>query len=159
MPDSTYALTALRNELVELELVRKPSIPGAQPAMHVEPRGGAPAPGDREGAETTGELVVTLRLGGDVVRDTFNTGRALTSVDVVYRSSTTAGLKAGRALDAAVRALLTGNATYGIGLTLDAGGPNPLHVIQASMFAGLGPVADVDGVRTERASYLLEYLA
>jgi len=158
MPDSTVLLTALRNDLVTLGLVRRPADAGTAPPMHVEPRDGAPGPGGREGLETTGDLVVTLRLAGELGEGAFDAYRRRASFDVIYRSSSTAGLKAGRALDNAIRSRLTGGATYGVGVILDPAG-TPVHILQAVVFAGLSPVADTDGIRTERAAYVLEALA
>jgi len=168
MPDTTYIVTALRNELELAGLIRRsttagPGVPAGPPPALIEPAGGAPGPGDRfderanTDTETAGELVVTLRLSGDLAEGPFDSYRRRTVIDVIYRSSTTTGLKASRALDAAIRARLVERPDYGFGFTI--GGPTPLFVLQASIFGGLGPVSDEDGVRTELAKYALEVLA
>lgn len=162
MPDTTYIITALRNELEVAGLVRRtgtagPGVPAGAPPAHIEPPGGAPAPGERDDPETSGELVVTLRLSGDLAEGPFDAYRRRTVIDVVYRSTTTTGLKAGRALDQAIRGRLVNRPDYGFGFTI--GAATPLFVLQASIFGGIGPVSDVDGVRTELAKYALEVLA
>lgn len=159
MPDSTRVLTALRNELVTAGLVRRPATAGALPPAFVEPEGGAPAPKEREAPETDGELVVTLRLSGELGEAPFDAYRRRVVIDVIYRSSSNLGLITGRGLDAAIRRRLVERADYGIGYTLDAAGTHPTQVLQAGIFGGLGPVSDVAGVRTELAKYALEVLA
>lgn len=155
---TTRLLTALRNELEGAALIRRPSTVGALPALHVEPRDGPPAPGEREAPETTGELVVTLRLSGELAEPARDAYRRRVVVDVIYRSIGTAGLIAGRALDAAIRARLV-ERDDPLGYTLDAGGTHPTFLLDAQVWGGLGPVADTAGVRTEQAKYLLEAFA
>lgn len=158
-PDSTAVLTALRDALLAAGLVRRPRDAGALPPLHIEPSGGAPAPHDRADAsdpaaqrETDNDLVVTLRFSGDVTPAPGPGARTrIVVADLIYRSEGTAALKAGRALDAAIGDLLAGPTTYGDGVQLPG-----LFIVQASVFAGLSPVSDVDGVRTERAAYALE---
>lgn len=158
MPDSTVVLTALRDTLVAAGLVRRPGTTNSTlPPIHVEPSGGAPAPGGREAPEDHPTLVVTLRLSGEVAQGPTMALRRIIVVDLVYRSRTTAGLKAGRALDAAVRDALVERSDYGVGLTI--GTTQPVQVLQATVFGGLGPVSDVEDVRTDRAAYALEVLA
>ncbi len=153
----TRALTALRNELVTRGLVRKPSVAGALPPMHVEPLDGPPAPGDREAPEDDGALVATIRLGSTIAEDPGSASyRRRVAIDLILRSSSTTGLMAGRRLDAAINAFLTGQASYGIGVSLDAGGPYSTQVLQAYQYAGIGPVDQDGGIHTDRASYVLE---
>jgi hypothetical protein len=157
--DSTRVLTAVRNELETAGLVRRPGNAGPLPALFIEPQGGPPAPGDRDAPETTGELVATLRLSGE------GPGRAgaayvrLFVLDLILRSSTTAGLIAGRTLDTAVRKRLVETSNYGVGKLLDGGGPMPTFALECYVYAGLGPVSDLDGVRTEQSKWGLEVLA
>jgi len=158
-PDSTVILTALRDAMLAAGLVRRGSAPGNLPPILVEPSGGAPAPHDRADAgdaaatrETDNDLVVTLRYAGDVTPAPGPSARTRVVIaDLIYRSQGTTALKAGRALDAAVADLLAGPTTYGQGVQLPG-----LFVVQASVWAGLSPVSDVDGIRTERAAYALE---
>lgn len=159
MPDSTAVLTAFRDELELADLIRRPSAAGPLPPMHVEPAKGPPAPGEREAPEDHPSLVVTLRLSTE---GSVRAGAAFIRTiiaDVIYRSTGTAGLKAGRALDAAIRARLVQTAGYGTGITLAEGTPTAMHVLELAVFGGLGPV-DIDGdVRTDQAKYSLEVLA
>lgn len=159
MTDTTLLLTAVRNELVTAELVRRPGVAGELPPMHVEPQGGPPAPGERDSPETDGDLVVTLRLSGELSEGPFNAYRRRAVLDVLYRSRGTGGLKAGRLLDAAIRDRIVKRADYGLGYTLDLGGPAATLVLEAGVFGGIGPVSELDGIRTERAAYLFECLA
>lgn len=156
----TRTLTALRNELVAEGIVRAPATAGPLPPAHVEPGDDEPpAPGDREAPEDDGLLVITLRLGSTVADDPAAMAwRRRLAVDVIYRSRTNRGLIAGRRVDAAIAARLTGPDTYGLGLHLDADGPYSTHVVQATTYGGIGPVSVDAGIRTERASYLLEVL-
>lgn len=159
MPDPNVTLTALRDELVAAGLVRRPGVAGPLPPLFVEPMGGPPAPGEREGSEAGDDLVATLRHSGELAAGFAGSGRRTIIAELTYRSRGTPGLKAGRELDAAIREALVERADYGLGLTLGASGPRPVLVLQASVFAGLGPVSDLEGVRTERAAYALETLA
>jgi hypothetical protein len=160
MTDPTRLLTAMRNELELAGLVRRPNTAASVlPPMHVEPSGGAPAPGERKAPETDGNLVATIRLGGDLSEGPFNSYRRRTVIDVFYRSTGTDGLKAGRALDAGIRARLVERADYAQGYTLDAGGPASTLILSASVFGGIGPLSDLNGVRTDLAKYVLEVLA
>lgn len=156
MPDSTRVLTALRNELETAGLIRRPNDAGALPPAHIEPEGGAPAPLEREAPEDDPTLAVTLRLSVDTPSAP---GRRLVGVDVIYRSRTTRGLMRARALDAAIRARLVDGSSYGQGYNLDAGGDAQTLAVEVSAFAGLGPVSELGGVRTERAGYTVEVLA
>lgn len=159
MPDSTRVLTALRNDLAGAAgLLRRPNdaTPSAAPPAHIEPEGGAPAPLEREAPEDDATLVVTLRLSADTPTAP---GRRAVGVDVIYRSRTTRGLMRARALDAAIRARLVDGSSYGQGITLDEGGPASTFALEVSAFAGIGPVSEEGGVRTERASYTVEVLA
>lgn len=158
MPLTTVndVLTALRNELVAAGIVRKPANAGALPPMHVEPRGGAPAPGEREAPEDDPDVVVTISLSGDLAEAPFAPTRR-TVVDVRYRSKGNTGLIKARKVDAAIRARLVNNASYGLGYLLDAAGAAPLLVLQASVFAGLGRISnDPDQGFDELAKYALE---
>jgi hypothetical protein len=120
---------------------------------------GPPAPGDREPPEDDANLVATIRLGSTIAEGPGDAAyRRTIAVDLILRSSSTIGLMAGRRLDAAVNALLTGQPTYGIGVALDAGGSSPVQVIQAVQYAGIGPVSQEDGIHTDRASYALQVL-
>lgn len=160
MPDSTAVLTALRNELERAPaLIRRPSVAGALPPMFVEPDAGPPAPGEREGTEAGALVVVTLRLSSEPGLAPGQAFVRIYIIDLIIRSITTAGLKQGRALDAAIRARLVERANYGTGVLLDEGGAGALFVHDLRVFAGLGPVLTAGGVRTEAAKYALEVLA
>lgn len=159
MPDSSAVLSALHGELQARGLVRRPSINGALPPAFVEPSGGPPAPGEREASESgmTGPatgLVVSLNAS-ELPEGPFDSHRRRVVVAFTYRSRGTDGLRAGRALDAAIRSAIVKRADYGLGILLNAGA-TPLFVRQAVTYGGLGPVSDLDGVRTERSSYVLE---
>ena len=151
-------LTALRNDLEAAGLIRRPANAGALPPMHVEPRDGPPAPGERESPEADGELVVTLRLSGEMPEAPRDAYRRRVVVDVIYRSAGTLGLMAGRDLDAAIRARLV-ERDDPLGFTLDAAGSLPTFVLDAQVWGGLGPVSNVAGVRTDQAKYMLEVFA
>lgn len=152
---STRLLSALRAELVTAGLVRRPSDAGALPPLFIEPIDGPPAPGEREAPETDGTLVVTARLSSELGEGPGDSWRRRIVVDLVYRSTGTAGIIAGRALDEAIRERLVHGADYGMGVLLDEAG-SPVRVLQFTVFGGIGPVAQEGGVRTELAKYLAE---
>ena len=158
MSGTTATLTALRNELEGRGLIRRPNTPGAAPPLFIEPAGGAPAPGEREGDEGGARLVVTARLSGEGPTRAGEGYRRLIIVDLIYRSTATLGLIEGRALDEAIVAALVGGSSYGTGLLLDESGPEPVLALEASVFAGLGPVSETGGVRTESSKLALEVL-
>lgn len=163
MPDTNAILTAFRDELVNLGLVRRASAGGTQstsggaPPCHVEPVA-APAPGERAGVEDDATLVVTIRLSGDLAAQPFAPSR-VTVADVIYRSKGTDGLKRARALDAAIRnAIVTGRPDYGLGWTM--GTTAPVEVLQSSLYGGLGPVSRDPGQgATDLAKYAFEVRA
>lgn len=165
MPITTNdVLTALRQEAVNAGLVRKPATVSALPPMFIEPEGGAPAPGEREGTENHATLMVTIELSSELAAPTFGAGTRTSIVAVHYRSKTTAGLQAARTLDDAIRSRVVGRPDYGLSWTMGAGAPAPLaaglYVLQAGVFAGLGPVSrDLGQGVHEVAKYSIETLA
>src|SRR5687767_10852594 len=102
MPDVNEVLTAVRDDLDAAGIIRKPRTAGALPPMHVEPRGGAVAPGDRPAPEDDPDLVVTLTLGGELGEGPLDRYRRRVVIDVRYRSKSTAGLKRARDTDQAI---------------------------------------------------------
>lgn len=159
MPDTSAVLTAFRDELRLADLVRRPGDAGPLPPAFVEPEGGAPAPGDREGNEGLGDVAVTLRLGSEAPEDPESRYRRRVTIDVIYRSRKTAGLKKARALDAAIRAAIVDRPDLGLGFMLGGGLGVGIFVLDTATFAGLSPVSEDAGVRTDRASYLIETYA
>lgn len=149
MPDAATVLSAFRDELVAAGLVRKASVAGPLQGppypMLVEPREGAPAPGELDdGLHDHDELVVSIFNGGGVspANGYEAASRRVTIVDVRYRSGqpapagAQAGLMAAMGLDAAIRALLVQPATnYGYGFML--GG---VFCHAATPFAEMGPL-------------------
>lgn len=156
MPDATAIATALREELIAAGIVRHPAddhAPGLAPLI-VEPRGGAPAPGDRDAPEDDPSLIVTLRLSGDMAETPLDRYRRRSVFDFYYRSKGTAGLQRGRAVDAAVRAHLTDRPDMGLGWEM--GTAHPVFVLSSQMFGGLGRVADTAEGADELAKYMIE---
>lgn len=151
-------LTAMRNDLEAAGLWRRPSAAGILPPVFIEPRAGPPAPGDQAAGAGAGELVVTLRLSGQMAEAQPVSYRRRVVVDVIYRSIGTGGLRAGRDLDDAIRARLV-ERDDPLGYTLDAGGDLPTFALDIQAWAGLGPLSDVAGVRTDLAKYLIEAFA
>lgn len=141
MADAAEILTAFREDLIELELVRRPSEAGPRPPMHVEPVEGAPGPGEREGIEDDAGLVVSLFNGGELGEGTGYEAaiRRRQVVDVRYRGKDNAAVRRIFALDAAIRAsLVTPARNYGYGFEL--GTAAPVFVHQAAVWGGLGPL-------------------
>lgn len=159
MPDASIVLTALRDELELAGLIRRPDNAGALPPAFVEPDDDAPAPGDREAPEDDTTLVVTIRLSGELSEPPFSSYRRRVVADVVYRSRTTRGLIRARALDAAIRARIVEQHDNAAGFMLGQGAAHATMVLQAGVYAGLSPVSNVNGTRTDRAAYVLEVLA
>lgn len=138
MPDNADILTAFREELIEAGLVRRPSEAGAEYPMHIEPRDGAPAPGEREAVEDHATLVVSIFASGELGETTYDAAtRRRLVIDVRYRSGSNAALREAMALDAAIRARLIRQATnYGYGFVM--GSAAPVYVHQAALFGGFG---------------------
>lgn len=157
MPDSSAIATALREELIAAGLVRHPSTPGALPPLIVQPRDGAPAPGDRDAPEDDPTLVVSLLFSGELGEAQLDGYRRRTVLDVRYRSVTTAGLKRAHALDAAIRNRLVNRPDLGLGWTM--GAANPIVVLSSSLFGGLSPITSGPEGTDEVAKYMFEVLA
>jgi hypothetical protein len=151
-------LTALRDELVNRGLVRRPSVAAPATPAHVEPLGGAPAPGDKAGVEDDPGLVLTLRMSGYTADAPYAPTRTVI-VDVLYRSRTTAGLKRGRDLDAAIVEAIVRRPDYGYGWLMgDVPGPG-LLVVSSAVYGGLGRIGiDETGTVDELAKYAFETL-
>lgn len=157
MPDNSAILTAFREELIAATLVRRPSDAGAGVPCHVEPLGGPPAPGEREGEEDHPTLVVTLLDAGTWGEDNYSAGgRRRMTVDVHSRAATSAALREAMALEAAiVGRLIRPETNYGYGFTL--GTAAALFCHQATPNGG-GPLGlSVRGVGYGRlAKWVLE---
>jgi hypothetical protein len=80
-------------------------------------------------------------------------------VDVLYRSRTTAGLKRGRDLDAAIVEAIVRRPDYGYGWLMgDVPGPG-LLVVSSAVYGGLGRIGiDETGTVDELAKYAFETL-
>lgn len=158
MTDPTAVLTAFREELIEADLVRRPSAAGARPPMHVEPIEGAVGPGDREGVEDDAELVVSIFAGGDLAEaDGYDAAtRRRTTIDVRYRSASSSALRRAFALDAAIRGrLIRPETNYGYGFEL--GSAAPVWAQAVGVWGGLGPLGRGKGVGFDHvAKYLVE---
>jgi hypothetical protein len=164
MADAAVILSVVRQELVNAGLVRPPSVAGALPPAHIEPVGGARAPGEGEPPTADPDLVVSLFYSGDIAPATYTDGRTGV-VDVRYRSRDNPALIRAYALDAAVRARLVdriglAEGRYGVGYFLGEGAPGRpagLFARQVSVFGGLSrlsasPAAGFDHV----AKYAVE---
>lgn len=158
MPDAAAILTAFREDLIALDLVRRPSDAGARPPMHVEPKEGAPGPGEREGIEDDPAVVLSIFNGGELGEGTGYEAalRRRAVVDVRYRAADNAAVRRVFALDAAIRAsLVTPARNYGYGFML--GTAAPVFVHQAAIWGGLGPLGRGRDVGFDFvAKYLLE---
>lgn len=132
MSSSTDVLGAFRNHLVALELMRKASVAGPLPPAIIEPRGGAPAPGEGEGTANDPDLIVTLRGGGEIPPGD-NGWLLQTTIDVRYR-----GLTAERImrLDADIVASLH----EGPGIRRRAWEMGGLFVLETGIWVGLTPL-------------------
>lgn len=170
MADVNRILTAFRDELVAAGIVRKPSVAGDLPPMHVEPPGGAPAPGDLSepkkpaddpaNVEHDAELVITVSLSGDLGEAPLDTYRRRSILDVRYRSRGTAGLQRARQVDDAIRRQIVTRPDYGLGWTMAAGQPSELEVLSTALWAGLGRIAATEASGyDELAKYMVEVKA
>lgn len=146
MADDDLILGAFRGELVDAGLVRRASddpaaFPGLPP-VHNEPIEGPPAPGEVEGKGNDPELILTLKLSGDLSELPFDAAVQRRAVlDVVYRSATASALRRAMTLDAAIRNRLIRSATnYGFGFILDPGG-HGLFCHEAAVWGGFSEVS------------------
>lgn len=158
MTSPNELLTALRVHLIEAEIVRHPdTVDDDLHPCFVEPHGGAPAPGDMTGAQNDDKLILSLMFSTTIAEGAFDTYRRRFAIDFRYRSRGTAGLKAGRDLDAAIRQELINRPDFGYGYTLAEGESAQLFVLQASEFGALSTLSmDDDDGRTENAKYVFE---
>ena len=79
-------LSAFRNYLVDQELVRIPSVAGDAHPLWLEPRDGAPAPGEGESAATIDdELVLSAFLAAPIPRGPFESELRTDVIDVWLR--------------------------------------------------------------------------
>jgi hypothetical protein len=154
MADVNQLATAIREELVAAGLVRRPDTVEDLPPLIIEPRGGAPAPGDRDAPEDHPDLVVTLTFSGDISELPRDTYRRRSVFDVRYRSKGTAGLQRAHALDAAIRGHLVNRNDFGLGWTM--GTDHPVFILSSQMFAGLGRIGSTAEGFDELAKYLFE---
>jgi hypothetical protein len=158
MPDVNAVLTALRDELVTVGLVRNTQTAGPLTPAMIEPAEDF-IPGEREGTENDDEVTLSIRLGGEAAEDAVTTYRRRVTIDLLYRSRHNTGLIRARALDAAIRSTLLDRADLGLGFMLGGPAGVGIYVLQAAGFAGLSPVSNIDGVRTDRSSIALEVYA
>ena len=146
MPD---LLRALSDHLVAEEVVRDPRTPGPLPPLWLNPRDGAPAPGEIEGSEGDADLVLSAFLGvrilGEPEQEAFLVHE---TVDVVIRSRTAPPLPVvEQALTAAV--------------AVDAGAPvgrrnwtmAGLEIVESVLWRGLQPLDSSDQGYTAEVSY------
>lgn len=165
MPSAPDVLKALRRELVAAGVVREPDNAGLVatpelPPLILEPRGGPPAPGEREAPEDDLNLIVTARHSGDFAEGNVDARfRRRVVVDLVYRSVGNAGLQRAPQVHALVEAAIVRRIDLGLGFVMGSGSPNALYVISAGILAGLGRVAQsVDGT-TDVAKLVFEVYA
>lgn len=146
--DPARVLTAFREELIAAGVARRPSGPGSNTTnapypFVIEPREGAPAPGELSDEENDhAELVVSLILGGEVAPfDPYDdTVRRRVIVDVRYRSADNAALRKATALDEAIKQRLNRVETnYGVGFVM--GTVATVNVHAAQRWAGFGPIS------------------
>lgn len=164
MSDVARILAAFREDLIAAGLGRRPSTAGDPEGnpypFVIEPRDGAPAPGELSDEDFDhAELVVSLFHGGDLAEATGYDAaqRRRATIDVRYRSADNAAMREAMALDAAIRArLFTPARNYGYGFVL--GGPeSPVWVHQAALWGGLGPLGRGREVAYDQvAKYLFE---
>jgi len=149
--DNAAVLAAFREELIAAGLVRRPSDTGTDPPAHIEPLGGPPAPGEREGIEDDAELVVSLIDAGTFAESPFDgaTRRRMT-VDVHTRAASSTALRRAMALEAAIVArLIRPETSYGFGFTL---GATSAVFCQEATPSGGGPLGSVRGVGWARVA-------
>lgn len=149
MPDVADLLTAVREELIRLNLGRRASeganAVGAPYPVVVEPGSGPPAPGELGDIDDSfvdhRELVITLAHSGDLGEAGFDIGHQRRAVvDVHYRARTPAAHKAALGVDAIVRReLVTPARNYGFGFELGAAAP--VFVRGVAVWGGLGPIS------------------
>lgn len=151
-------LTAIRRHLIDADIVRSPATadPDLRPCF-VEPVNGAPAPGEREGTEDDALAMLSISLSTTLGELPFDTYRRRFSIDFRYRSRGTAGLKAARALDAAIRAELIGRDDYAFGYVLAEGTADALLILSASEWSPLSKLqTDPNGGQTDIAKIVFE---
>lgn len=79
-------LTALRDQLIAQDIVRKPSVAGARPPLWLEPKFGTPAPGEGDNATEIGtDLVLAAFVTGGFAPEPYGSWQRRPIVDIQYR--------------------------------------------------------------------------
>ena len=159
----TRVLSAISNELTVAGIARRPGddtdlslIP-----LHIEPDDGPPSLGDRAGdpkaeRETAGDVVATIKRSSTAPTLPGEGNLRRFIVDIVYRSRTTRGLIAARALDDAIHERLVETATYGDGILLDEGGDFQTFCLSINSYSGMSDLGLDDDIRVEISKLLVE---
>lgn len=146
MSDATVLLAQLRAHLVGLGLAREPQTAGAAHPLYLQPRDGAPAPGDKPGVERDTELVLTAMWTGEVGLPPRERFRRIDTVDVWLRGRT-----APAALDyeAVLRAQLHDRRAWTMGT---------LPITESLLWRPAQPLGSDAGGYVFIVSYSFEYL-
>ena len=153
-PISSRVLTESRAHLVSAGVVREPRVAGSDPPCWIEPRGGAPDPGDRSGVEDSTEAVVSIFRSGGIVQPFWEQryGRKDT-LDFVL-STRTATLR-DQIAEAIENEFLGSGDVDEIRMSWEMG---DLMVIQSQLWRPLAPLgSDEDGFRSIISFYFETY--
>jgi hypothetical protein len=124
----TDLLVAMRDELAAQDIVRKPSVAGAQPPMWLEPRLGVPAPGEGKKAEEIGtDAVLGTWVVSGLAPAPYNAGRRVDFVDIRLRTRTA---PIATALEEAIRGALIDKRNWVMG---------GLTVIESLLYRAMQP--------------------
>lgn len=143
MPD---LLSAFRSWLVAQNVARVPSVAGAAPPMYLEPRDGAPAPGQQQGVEADSSCVMSVFASGGIPPAPLESWLRRDTLDVWIR---TAKAPTVFSVEGSLRAALVERRNF------DMGGIQVVEVLQWRELQRLG--SDDDGW-TFIVSYVVQRL-
>lgn len=146
MPD---VLPALRDHLATEGIVREPRTAGAVPPLWLDPRRGAPAPGEGSAPETDAEVVLAAFLTGGVPPEF---GEGYSRRDVVDLHIRTTRAPRAKQLEEQLVAELA-PAPYGARFAWDLAG---LFVIESRMWRALQPLTHDEQSYTFVVAFLIE---
>jgi hypothetical protein len=135
MPNQAQLLDAFRKELIALDLVRRPPVAGSEYPLFVEPEGGAPAPGEREGTEDNADMILTAKSGGDIPSAAFSGFIREATIDLYLRAAKGKAMLPMQ-LEPQINAAIVDKWAWTMG---------GLYVLESGLYAGLQEVRNAPG--------------
>lgn len=137
-------LASFRAGLVAAGVCRVPAVAGAAPPMYLEPRDGAPAPGQNPGVEADASCVLSAFASGGIPPDAYESWLRRDTVDVWIR---TAKAPTAFAVEGGLRAALIDRRNFALG---------SMRVVEVSQWRELQRLGSDDDGWTFIVSYMVQ---